>query len=210
MNILMLLLVTCQIGVTSSQPQLVNRDIVITAVKDSDWGARVKTTKAENPEKIISYVKVGMVDDPILLFVKRSELKKDTLEVALRFIQDELYWTYAVFNQRMGYTDVEIVVRSDGRWARRESSGWAPINPLSPMIDKRMLPPSWGGSYTGKMPMGQGNALNSWRERKNYAEDTFFWFTRKERTDRRTETKESGAVGTGTNNKTGELRTPKG
>ena len=210
MNILTTLLVILQIGITSSQPTFPNKDIVITAIKDNDWVVRVKKTGAENPEKVISYVQVGTVDTPIYLFIKRSELKKNTLEAALRFIQDELYWTYAVFNQRMGYKDVEIVVRSDGRWSRREASGWAPIGPLSPMLDKRMLPPSWGGSYTGNLPMGQGNSLNSWRERKNYAEDTFFWFTRQERTNRRTEEKDSRKTGTSESDKTGELRTPKG
>jgi hypothetical protein len=204
-----ILLVLCQLSVTSSQPTI-NKDIVITSIKDNDWVARVKNTRAENPEKVISYVQVGSVDEPIYLYVKRSEIKKDTLETALRFIQDELYWTYAVFNQRMGYKDVEIVVRSDGRWSRREASGWAPINPMGPLMDKRMLPPSWGGSYTGKMPTGQGNSLNSWRERKNYGEDTYFWFTRKERTNRGAEEKATGKAGAGEGNKAGELNKAKG
>lgn len=210
MTIFAALLVLCQISVTSSQLPSTNKDIVITAIKDNDWVARVKTTKAQDPEKIISYVQVGPVDEPIYLYVKRSEIKKDTLETSLRFIQDELYWTYAVFNQRLGYKDVEIVVRSDGRWSRREASGWVPIDPMGPMMDRRMLPPSWGGSYTGKMPTGQGNSLNSWKERKNYGEDTFFWFTRKERTNRGTEEKATGKAGAGQDNKAGELNKTKG
>lgn len=179
--LLLLLLATpsfAQLEVKTNETQTKNSDIVLTIVADKDWVAQVRDTGAENPEKIVAYIKARTVLDKIEVYIKRTEIKKEVVSTVLRYVEENLYIVYSVVKQRIGYNDVYTIIGSDGSWKRTTAGGWEARNPMEPMFDKRILPPSRGGTFDGRLPTGQGNIVHTWKEKRNYAKDTYFWFSR--------------------------------
>jgi hypothetical protein len=189
-----------QLEVKTNETKTNNSDIVLTIVADKDWAAQVRETKAENPEKVIAYIKARTVLDKIEVYIKRTEIKKEVVSTVLRYVEENLYVVYSVVKQRIGYNDVYTIIGSDGTWKRTTLGGWESRGPMEPMFDKRILPPSWGGTFDGRLPTGQGNIVHTWKEKRNYATDTYFWFSR----NRPKDSGDKGKTGEGSRNSGGK------